>query len=76
LSADAALVVPRPAKAPDDLVAYALPVAARKLGKSTRTLMRLYQAGEMPGRRLGRSLMVPAGWVDAFGAIPADSKVA
>lgn len=53
--------------APDDRVAYSLGEAAVMLGKSPRTLKRLYLAGEMPARRLGRSLMIPASWLAKFG---------
>jgi excisionase family DNA binding protein len=41
------------------------------LGKSPRTLKRLYLAGEMPAKRLGRSLLIPSAWVDEFTAWPA-----
>ena len=58
--------VARPAMAPDDRVAYSLGEAAVMLGKSPRTLKRLYLAGDMPARRLGRTLMVPAYWLAEF----------
>jgi len=63
LSAD---IAARQPMAPDDRVAYSLGEAAVMLGKSPRTLKRLYLAGEMPARRLGRSLMIPASWLAEF----------
>ena len=60
----------RPAMAPDDRVAYSLGEAAVMLGKSPKTLKRLHLAGEMPAKRLGRSLMIPAAWLATFTAWP------
>lgn len=62
--------------APDDRVAYSLGEAALMLGKSPRTLKRLYLAGEMPARRLGRSLMVPAPWIAEYGTCPTEDDAA
>lgn len=38
--------------------------AAEMLGVSTRTGYRMVDAGEIPAIRIGRSLRVPADWVD------------
>ena len=54
-------------------IAYPLAQAAKMLGKSRRTLKRLYDAGEMPGKPLGRDLMVPTAWVDAYGEWPTEA---
>lgn len=66
-------VAPSPVLSPigaDGRVAYTIAEAARKLGKSTRTLRKLYEAGQMPAKPLGATLMVPASWVEAFGLVP------
>lgn len=67
MSAD---VSTRPVLAPDDRVAYSLGEVAVMLGKSPRTLKRLYLAGKMPAKRLGRSLMVPGAWVARYAECP------
>jgi len=77
LTADAAVARPRSPVAPVVRpVAYPLPEAARLLRKSPRTLRRLYDAGKMPGKWLGQSLMVPSDWVHAYGTWPRDERVA
>jgi hypothetical protein len=52
---------------PGDRRAYSLGEVAAMLGKSTRTLKRLHEAGKVPGKPLGRDIMVPAGWVAEYG---------
>ncbi len=54
----------------DDRAAYSLGEVAVMLGKSPRTLKRLHDAGKMPARRLGRSLMIPTSWVRQYAEAP------
>ena len=70
MSADAATVRARRGTAPIDRVAYPLGEAARILGVSPKTLKRVYLAEKGTARRLGRSIMLPASWVAAYGEPP------
>jgi hypothetical protein len=62
----------------DTRIAYSLREAAAMLGKSPRTLKRLHLADPdaLPLRRLGRDLMVPAGWLAQYAAWPAEGSAA
>lgn len=57
------------ADATDRPLAYPVTVAARMLSRSARTLKRMHAADplQVPGRYLGRELMIPADWVHAYG---------
>lgn len=70
MTADAAVVRASTVLAPGDRVAYKLCEAAAMLGVSPRKLKRLYLAGDMPAKYLGRHLMVPGAWIADFGAWP------
>jgi hypothetical protein len=68
LTASAGSDASRPAAGPDGVrLAYKLGEVSEMLGKSTKALMRLHAQGEMPGKRLGRTLMVPVAWVASYG---------
>lgn len=44
--------------------------ASAVVGKSARTLRRLWLAGKIPGLELGRGLMVNRAWIDDITAWP------
>jgi len=61
----------------DARIAYTMAEAAALLGKSPRTLKRLYLKGKLPAKRLGRDLMVPGDWLAQFTAwSPEDGEAA
>lgn len=52
---------------------YPLTEAASLLGKDPRTLRRAYDRGEVPGKRLGRDILVPRAWVHEYAAWPQEA---
>ena len=73
MTADTATSRLRPALSPDD-PRRLIPVkeAGRIVGKSPKTLRRLWLAGVVPGRELGRGLLVNRAWIEDFIAWPAE----
>ena len=59
---------------PAHRVAYTLHELAAMTGKSPRALRHLHNIGRIPGRRLGREVLVPADWVAQYGPLPSGGQ--
>jgi hypothetical protein len=55
-------------------VAYRIDEVAAMTGKKPRALRALYEKGIIPGKRLGREILVPADFVAQFGPLPAGGQ--
>ena len=55
-------------------VAYSIRELAAMTGKTPKALRALHRKGVVPGRRLGREIMVPADFVAQYGPLPAGSR--
>lgn len=59
--------------APFHRVAYRIDEVAAMTGKKPRALRALFEKGVIPGKRLGREILVPADFVAQFGPLPGEA---